>query len=224
MKRLGFVLVAIVGVGAATLLYLYEHGRWLGRTIAVEQRTAALEQRVDAGEQRAQALEQQGADTQQRTAELERDARERAAQVSKIAADLQKSEDENRRMVQQLSHLEKQAPSSEMMALAQDLTVMSSLKVGVVEYYLSQGRWPNTNAEVGLPAPEQYHGSALQSAAVQPDGVIEMKFQRRGIQTPGVLRLIADASNEAMGVRWRCESPNYPDIGRLLSACTYTGH
>ncbi len=220
MKRIGYVLAAIGVVGAAALLYFHQHRQLNERTAGAEQRAGAPEERAKAGEQHT-ALAQQAVDQQQRTAQLEGDAGERAAQVTKVAGEVKQTQAQNQRPAQQLEPLEK----SEAQALEQDLAVMSPLKVGVVEYFMSQDRWPSSNADIGVAAPEQYHGDRLRSARVLPEGVIELSFVRGDGQTPGIVRLVADAQNSAsLGIRWRCESPDFPDIVSVMPACKYTGH
>lgn len=224
MKRTGYVLAAIGVVSAAALLYLHQHRQLSERTTGVEQRAGALEERAKVGEQHTQALEQQAVDQQQRTAQLERNAGELDARVTKVAGEVKQARAQGQQLAQQLDRLEKKV-SPEAAALAADLAVMSSLKVGVVEYFMSQDRWPSSNADIGVPAPEQYQGDKLRSARVLPDGVIELKFVHDDSQTQGVVRLVADATNSAsMGVRWRCESPNFPDIASVMTGCKYTGH
>lgn len=225
MKRLRGVALLAVAVAAAVALgwfYWAQQRAQDERTRAVAARTGALEARVDLGEQRTQSLEAQSADTQQRTARLERDAREREAQVSRLAGDVRQSQEKNQRLAQRLASIEHAVPSPAQRAMAQEFASASAMKIGVVEYYLSEGRWPANNGEVGLPAPEQYRGDALRAATVLPEGVIELRFAPPG-QAVATVRLRADATNPALGVRWRCESPDYADIGRVLAACTYSG-
>ena len=226
MARLrGIPLIAIAAACAVALGWLY----WAQQraqdegTRAVAARTGALEERVESGEERARGLEAQAADTQQRTARLERDAREREAQVARLAGDVRQSQEGSQHLAQRLAKIEQAALSPAQLALAQDFATASALKVGVTEYFMTQGRWPENNAAVGLPAPEQYRGDALRSATVLPAGVIELRFVRPGAPGSASVRLVADAENSAMGVRWRCESPDYAEIGRVLAACTYSG-
>ena len=97
-----------------------------------------------------------------------------------------------------------------------------SVKVAVAEYYVSLGKMPQSNAEAGLPAPNEYRGQTLKSVSVAADG-IDFVFDANSGHDDGRIRLVADLSHaNAMGVQWRCETSDYPQIARVLSACTYT--
>jgi hypothetical protein len=97
-----------------------------------------------------------------------------------------------------------------------------SVKVAVAEYYASLGKMPQSNAEAGLPAPDEYRGQTLKSVSVAADG-IDFVFDANSGHDDGRIRLVADLSHaNAMGVQWRCETSDYPQIARAISACIYT--
>jgi hypothetical protein len=98
----------------------------------------------------------------------------------------------------------------------------SGMKVAIAENYENTGKLAAGNSEVGLPEPEEIRGQSLRSATVGPNGVIELVFDAKSGKDGGRIRLIPDPSDaEAMGVRWRCETPDYPQIKRALPTCDY---
>jgi len=98
----------------------------------------------------------------------------------------------------------------------------SSMKVAITEYWLSRGAMPASNAAAGLPDPAAYRGHTLRSATIGAGGAITFEFDARSGRDGGRVRLVPDlAATQAMGVQWRCETADFPLIGRALPACTY---
>ena len=103
-------------------------------------RTGALEERVESGEERARGLEAQAADTQQRTARLgARCARAGSAggATGRRRAPVAGGGTSAWRSV--WPKIEQAALSPAQLALAQDFATASALKVGVTEYFMTQG-------------------------------------------------------------------------------------
>jgi hypothetical protein len=99
-----------------------------------------------------------------------------------------------------------------------------SMKVAIAEYYMSMGKMPGNNAQAGVPAPGEYRGRTLQSATIRDGGTIELVFDANSGKAGGRIRLIPDvAHTDAMGVQWRCESPDYPLVRRIIPTCDYSG-
>lgn len=106
--------------------------------------------------------------------------------------------------------------------IREDMHVFAAMRVAIAEYYASMGKMPATHADVGLPAPEQYRGRSLKSAALSPDGTIELVFDAQsGVDGGRVLFVPDTAHAEAMGIQWNCETPDYPLIKRALPTCDY---
>jgi hypothetical protein len=99
---------------------------------------------------------------------------------------------------------------------------IGSIKVAVAEYYMNMGKLPASNAQVGIPAPGEYRGRTLQSATVGEGGVIELVFDANSGKAGGRIRLVPDLAHaNAMGVQWRCESPDYRFVRRIIPTCDY---
>lgn len=103
-----------------------------------------------------------------------------------------------------------------------DFHVSIGMRTAISEYYMSMGRMPATAAEAGLQAADEYRGKTLRSAALMADGGIELTFDANSGVDGGRIRWRPDLSHaQAMGVQWRCETPDYPLIRRALPTCEY---
>jgi len=112
-------------------------------------------------------------------------------------------------------------PALEM--LQQDVQSAQGMRTAIAEHYMNTGKMPADNASAGLPEPDQYRGRALMTASVQPDGSIELVFDANSGKDGGRIRMIPDVANvNAMGLQWRCETPDYALIKRILPLCDYT--
>ena len=106
--------------------------------------------------------------------------------------------------------------------VAEGLALATSIKHEVAYFYVENGRFPSSNKELGLPGPEQFVGQSLTRLAISAGGVIAITFNELSGVKGGVIRLLPDTSNLAMGLQWRCETPNYKDIGKWAPQCKYT--
>ena len=103
-----------------------------------------------------------------------------------------------------------------------DFVAAAAAKTAVTESYLTMGRMPTSNAEAGLPPADSYRGRSLRSAAVVADGRIRLTYDGESGHDGGVIDLVPELGHtDAMGVQWRCETRDYPQIVRALPSCDY---
>ena len=106
--------------------------------------------------------------------------------------------------------------------IREDLRVADGIRNSISETYAAMGKMPTTNAEAGTYAPDQYRGKTLKSATVRADGSIELIFDAKSGVDGGRIQMLPDLTHaQAMGVQWRCQTPDYPLIKRALPACEY---
>ncbi|MEO7916883.1 MAG: pilin [Dokdonella sp.] len=106
--------------------------------------------------------------------------------------------------------------------LRADIGAMTSAKVAVSESFMTTGRMPASNAEAGLPAVDSYRGRSLRSASVIVDGRIRLTFDGESGHDGGVIDLVPEVGQlDSMGVQWRCETADYPQIVRAVPTCDY---
>jgi hypothetical protein len=98
----------------------------------------------------------------------------------------------------------------------------SGAKTALAEFYANRGSWPTKNEDAGLPTPEAYRGESLRKLEV--DGpTITLTFDARSGVDGGQIILTGEATpNFAMGINWRCVSPNISDIAAIVPACKYS--
>jgi hypothetical protein len=103
------------------------------------------------------------------------------------------------------------------------VSAAGSIKTAIAEFYLTNGRLPASNRELQLPEPPEYRGKSLKSATVTADGGVELVFDATSGMDGGRIRLVPDLAHaNAMGLQWRCESPDFAQIKRIVPACEYT--
>lgn len=103
-----------------------------------------------------------------------------------------------------------------------DVVAMASARVAVAESFMTTGKMPTSNAEAGLPAAESYRGRSLRAAQVIPDGRIRLLFDGESGHEGGIIELVPDVGHlDSMGVQWRCETHDYPQIIRAVPSCDY---
>lgn len=139
------------------------------------------------------------------------EARERAA----ADADQQARVEQGRKLAEQaLAQLKADE------AIRSDAMVMSTARLAVTETYFSRGRMPSNNVEAGLPVPETFKGRSLKSLQVQDGGRIVLTFDAASGVDGGTISLEPDlAGLESMGIQWRCQASDYPQIARVLPGC-----
>jgi outer membrane protein OmpA-like peptidoglycan-associated protein len=104
------------------------------------------------------------------------------------------------------------------LAMIEGLPAAHRMRPAIATYYQAEGKWPENNADAGLPAPDQYRGKLLQSITALPDGRIELVFNAQSGVDGG--RVLFVPTGGALG-RWRCETPDYPLIKCAVSTCDY---
>ena len=103
-----------------------------------------------------------------------------------------------------------------------DVVAMASARVAVAESFMTTGKMPTSNADAGLPAAETFRGRSLRAAQVVNDGHIRLLFDGESGHDGGVIELVPDVGHlDSMGVQWRCETHDYPQIIRAVPSCDY---
>lgn len=93
--------------------------------------------------------------------------------------------------------------------IAEGLSLGSSAKTAVAEFWASEGRMPSANASVGLPAAASIAGNAIRSVAVGAGGRITITTvgTASGLPTAAAgLTYQLDPTGSAGGIDWDCET------------------
>lgn len=103
-----------------------------------------------------------------------------------------------------------------------DVVAMASARVAVAESFMTTGKMPTSNAEAGLPEANTFRGRSLRAAQVVDDGRIRLLFDGESGHDGGIIELVPDVGHlDSMGVQWRCETRDYPQIIRAVPSCDY---
>jgi hypothetical protein len=159
-------------------------------------------------------------------AEVREQADAQRAQLEQIVSQQQtiaQQQDKIRATVDETQDVVSAGNDRASLLIRDDVTAVSSLRVAVAEYYATTGgKMPATQADMGLPPPEHYRGQSMKSATLLPDGRIELVFDAQSGVDGGRILFVPDLTHAlAMGIQWRCETPDYPRIKRALAACDY---
>ena len=98
--------------------------------------------------------------------------------------------------------------------VSEGLVVASGVKAGVVEFYASNGAWPNSIAQLGYRNGD-FKGNALDAINVNDNGVITVFFNNLGsnrYQT-GHTALVLVPKDEGGSISWKCRQIKPGDIG-----------
>jgi hypothetical protein len=156
------------------------------------------------------ALAEEQARLEQTASQLSESAR----QAQQRASALQESIDDSRRYEQ-----ESLQRANRIRELSNGLGAASSVKVAMAEYFMTMGKWPVSNQEMGMPAPDSYKSGALRSIGAEADGKVKLVFG--SAETQQRLWLHASA-NPAGAISWRCVTPDIADITQLVAGCVYS--
>lgn len=87
--------------------------------------------------------------------------------------------------------------------VSEGLNLVASVKVSVLEHFMSEGKFPTTNGEAGVPIPTEIKGNAVKSIAVGENGVITITYNKK-VKEDATLKMQPTESNGI--IRWVCPS------------------
>lgn len=112
-----------------------------------------------------------------------------------------------------------QADEMQQRSLAKDALVRASMfKVALAEYFMSNGRWPKTQAEAGLANAESYAGDAVSGISIADKGVVVITLNSQ-IESGAKIKLVPDANLQSYVINWRCSTEGSEKLSRLLPDC-----
>lgn len=103
---------------------------------------------------------------------------------------------------------------------AEGLQVVGAAKTAVAEYLANTGRFPSSNKQIGLAAPDQFKGQSLRRMSISEGGVITLTYDAKSGVDGGIIRIIPDNADPSL-LKWRCISPNFRDIALTIPQCSY---
>lgn len=107
--------------------------------------------------------------------------------------------------------------------IAEGLSVSSLLKTSIAQYHAESGAMPNSNRDVGLPAPHEFAKGALTSATIIRKGAIRLSYNKKSGVDNATILLIPNV-DKRLGIKsWRCVSDSFSSIKKVSPQCQYVG-
>ena len=100
------------------------------------------------------------------------------------------------------------------------LVEATAVKNQIMEYYMTSGKFPSSNEELGLPPPEQFRNESLVSLEVSKDGAITLTFDSRSGVKNGKIQLKPKV-RDSLSTQWKCSTSSYPKIRTFYSQCEF---
>ena len=98
---------------------------------------------------------------------------------------------------------------------------MRAVTLPLSEYYSNTGKWPQQNADAGIPEPTAFRGKSLTRLDVSGLTVTLTFDGASGVDGGRVVFTGEATAQLVMGINWRCTSPSFPDIGVAIADCAY---
>jgi Pilin (bacterial filament) len=105
-------------------------------------------------------------------------------------------------------------------AVGSALASASVAKPAVVEFFMSNGKWPTNNEEAGMSPPSDYALGHIKSIAVEAAGetaAVRVRFLDESKTIKNVL--LTAFTNPAGQVGWRCSSPDVASFAQTYPDC-----
>lgn len=114
--------------------------------------------------------------------------------------------------------MDAQAEEIERRALVNDAVSRATMfRVSLVEFYLSNGRWPRDADEAGLPPPEDARGGAVRTVTLGERGAIVVTLDDRF--AAGSRIVLRPKPTSAHAVEWDCEYRGDALLKQVLTRC-----
>ena len=104
---------------------------------------------------------------------------------------------------------------------AAGLQTASMIKMYVAEYYMSEGRFPDSNTKLRMPRPESYANDRVKSITVSKGGRITTVYTAKSGVDGGSIVLSPRERNGQLV--WQCTSRDFEDIQDTLPSCFFGG-
>lgn len=90
--------------------------------------------------------------------------------------------------------------------IAEAMSLVAQVKLGIVEHYQRTGEPPNSNRDAGLPEPESVKGRSVKSVSVSQGGVITVYFNDKVSEDASIVFIPEFTTGNLHGIEWSCTS------------------
>lgn len=97
----------------------------------------------------------------------------------------------------------------------------SMFKVAVTEFYLTEGKLPFSNNQIGFGAPSEYGSDAVRSIGISAGGTITVNLNEKlaASSTTTEITLQPQLTKDGRIGKWQCSSNATRDIQEMLASC-----
>ena len=182
---------------------------------ATEAQNDLMEQRLQETEQQSELLEQTLQATEHQSKVLDQQKQTLDAVVEDLA--MKQHQEQQRQAEYEALHQKALRASYR----ASGLQTGSLIKTYVAEYYMTEGRFPDSNTKLRLPRPESYASDTVKSITVSRGGRITIVYTAKSGMDGGAIVLTPRERNQQLV--WQCTSRDFEDIQDTMPTCMYGG-
>lgn len=102
---------------------------------------------------------------------------------------------------------------------ANGFIIAQPFKPAAAEYYMSEGKWPESNKALGMADPASFEQGSVRSVGIDATGRISIVYARMG--NPAETIWLQGLANPNGHIVWKCVSPDVKDIADVLQNCVY---
>ncbi len=196
---------------------------------AAQSQTQILEQQLKATEQQSELLDQRLAESKRQSEVIEQRMEESKQQsnvieghietLDVVVEDLAAKQQQEQRLKAEYEVLQKQALHASYRVAG--LQTATMIKTYVAEYYMMEGRFPDSNTKLRLPRPDSYASETVKSIAVSKGGRITVVYTAKSGVDGGAIVWIPREKNHQLV--WQCTSRDFEDIQSTMPSCFFGG-
>lgn len=91
--------------------------------------------------------------------------------------------------------------------VSEGLSLASGAKTSVMEYYMTQGRWPSNNTVAGMPSSHDIKGDFVKSVTIDDNKIVVTFGQAAGDDLVDK-NLVMSATDNGGSISWSCKGKN----------------
>jgi Ca2+/Na+ antiporter len=138
--------------------------------------------------------------------------------IETVVTDFKQQQDKEKELRTLNEKMSKQALSAAY--ISQGLQTATMIKMMVAEFYMSEGTFPNSNEELGLPRANSYNSDTIRSIWVSKGGKITVVYKQITGQDKGAISLIPNEKNNQLN--WKCMTRDFKNIQQFIPQCKYS--
>ncbi|GJM05997.1 MAG: hypothetical protein DHS20C09_19930 [marine bacterium B5-7] len=177
--------------------------------------TKILQDQLKASEKQSELINQQLQETMKQSSAIDK----QITTLDTVVEDLAMQQLQEKQMQAEYGVLQNRALQASYRASG--LQTGSMIKLYVTEYYMMEGRFPDSNSKLKLPRPESYANDRVKSITVSKGGRITIVYTAKSGIDGGAIVLSPRERNHQLV--WQCTSRDFEDIQDTLPACFYGG-